>query len=213
MALVRQFCFDHGLLGSNTKSSDDVAIAIRMASCRAKPIACGFASTPRTCRLAAEGKALETMSAGFFAIHAKPGRIDGAGAVLVLFAAGVEPVSLRRADAASRESGRPRDADHCADGQRDVRRGAEAGRGRRSRWPRARPGAEPFVSSMLWKDTKATARRFVYSMAAADSGRAAGAAHGAVSLCRGVLSALRAVLRQDRRALAAADSVHRVRHR
>ena len=26
MALVRQFCFDHGLLGSNTKSVDDVAI-------------------------------------------------------------------------------------------------------------------------------------------------------------------------------------------
>lgn len=27
MALVRQFCFDHGLLGSNTKSVDEVAIA------------------------------------------------------------------------------------------------------------------------------------------------------------------------------------------
>ncbi len=26
MALVRQFCFDHGLLGDNTKSVDDVAI-------------------------------------------------------------------------------------------------------------------------------------------------------------------------------------------
>ena len=26
MALVRQFCFDHGLLGTNTKSADDVAI-------------------------------------------------------------------------------------------------------------------------------------------------------------------------------------------
>jgi NitT/TauT family transport system substrate-binding protein len=26
MALVRQFCFDHGLLGTNTKSVDDVAI-------------------------------------------------------------------------------------------------------------------------------------------------------------------------------------------
>ncbi len=26
MALVRQFCFDHGLLGANTKSVDDVAI-------------------------------------------------------------------------------------------------------------------------------------------------------------------------------------------
>jgi NitT/TauT family transport system substrate-binding protein len=26
MELVRQFCFDHSLLGSNTKSVDDVAI-------------------------------------------------------------------------------------------------------------------------------------------------------------------------------------------
>ena len=26
MALVRQFCFDHGLLGENTKAVDDVAI-------------------------------------------------------------------------------------------------------------------------------------------------------------------------------------------
>ena len=26
MALVRQFCFDHGLLGADTKSVDDVAI-------------------------------------------------------------------------------------------------------------------------------------------------------------------------------------------
>ena len=26
MALVRQFCFDHGLLGKNTKAVDDVAI-------------------------------------------------------------------------------------------------------------------------------------------------------------------------------------------
>jgi NitT/TauT family transport system substrate-binding protein len=26
MALVRQFCFSHGLLGANTKSADDVAI-------------------------------------------------------------------------------------------------------------------------------------------------------------------------------------------
>ena len=39
MELVRQFCFDHGLLGANTKRVDEVAIAIPMGQCRAKPIA------------------------------------------------------------------------------------------------------------------------------------------------------------------------------
>jgi NitT/TauT family transport system substrate-binding protein len=37
MALVRQFCFDHGLLGNNTKSVDDVAIRYPDASVQGKP--------------------------------------------------------------------------------------------------------------------------------------------------------------------------------
>jgi len=37
MALVRQFCFDHGLLGANTKSVDDVAIKYPDASVQGKP--------------------------------------------------------------------------------------------------------------------------------------------------------------------------------
>jgi NitT/TauT family transport system substrate-binding protein len=37
MALVRQFCFDHGLLGSNSKSADDVAIGFPDASVQGKP--------------------------------------------------------------------------------------------------------------------------------------------------------------------------------
>ena len=36
MALVRQFCFDHGLLGANTKSMDDVAIKYPDASVQGK---------------------------------------------------------------------------------------------------------------------------------------------------------------------------------
>jgi NitT/TauT family transport system substrate-binding protein len=36
MALVRQFCFDHGLLGANTKSVDDVAIKYPDASIQGK---------------------------------------------------------------------------------------------------------------------------------------------------------------------------------
>jgi NitT/TauT family transport system substrate-binding protein len=37
MALVRQFCFDHGLLGSNNKSADDVAIGFPDDSVQGKP--------------------------------------------------------------------------------------------------------------------------------------------------------------------------------
>src|ERR1700726_4604494 len=37
MALVRQFCFDHGLLGSNSTSADDVAIGFPDASVQGKP--------------------------------------------------------------------------------------------------------------------------------------------------------------------------------
>jgi NitT/TauT family transport system substrate-binding protein len=37
MALVRQFCFDHGLLGANTKSVDDVAIRYPDGSVQGKP--------------------------------------------------------------------------------------------------------------------------------------------------------------------------------
>jgi NitT/TauT family transport system substrate-binding protein len=37
MALVRQFCFDHGLLGSNTKAVDDVAIRYPDGSVQGKP--------------------------------------------------------------------------------------------------------------------------------------------------------------------------------
>jgi len=37
MALVRQFCFDHGLLGSGTKSVDDVAILYPDGAKQGKP--------------------------------------------------------------------------------------------------------------------------------------------------------------------------------
>ena len=37
MALVRQFCFEHGLLGVDTKSVDDVAIRYPDGSVQGKP--------------------------------------------------------------------------------------------------------------------------------------------------------------------------------
>ena len=60
MALVRQFCFDHGLLGANTKSVDDVAITLsgwrRAGQGR---IACGWCSTSATCRWRRRGSCRE----------------------------------------------------------------------------------------------------------------------------------------------------------
>jgi NitT/TauT family transport system substrate-binding protein len=37
MALVRQFCFEHGLLGANTKSVDEVAVRYPDGSVQGKP--------------------------------------------------------------------------------------------------------------------------------------------------------------------------------
>jgi NitT/TauT family transport system substrate-binding protein len=56
MALVRQFCFDHGLLGVNTKSVDDVAIRYPDGSVQGKAdrVRLRFESTYM--KLAAEGK-------------------------------------------------------------------------------------------------------------------------------------------------------------
>ena len=73
--------------------------------------------------------------------------------------------------------------------------------------------AQRFLNSMLWKDTKATARRFFFSMVLLIPAVLLGLHMGLFPVCRRVLPALRALLRQDRGALAAADSVHRVRHR
>ena len=45
MALVRQFCFDHGLLGAKTRSPDDVAIEYPDGSKQGKPDRVRLAST------------------------------------------------------------------------------------------------------------------------------------------------------------------------
>ena len=87
-------------------------------------------------------------------------------------------------------------------------------RNRKRRRTRPRVAARgDFFNSMLWSDTVASAKRFGVEHAAADSGGRAGPAHGHVSGNRRVLSAVHSFLRQDHRALGAADPVHRVRHR
>jgi len=56
MALVRQFVFDHGLLGSNTKSVDEVAIAYPDGTVQGKADRVRFRFELSFMKMAAEGK-------------------------------------------------------------------------------------------------------------------------------------------------------------
>src|SRR5260370_19794285 len=66
MALVRQFCFEHGLLGSNSKSVDDIAIGFPDDSVQGKPDRVRLRFDSSYMQTAAQGKLLgEKMAAGF----------------------------------------------------------------------------------------------------------------------------------------------------
>jgi NitT/TauT family transport system substrate-binding protein len=56
MALVRQFCFDHGLLGANTKALDDVAIAYPDGTVQGKADRVRLRYDISYMKMAAEGK-------------------------------------------------------------------------------------------------------------------------------------------------------------
>jgi NitT/TauT family transport system substrate-binding protein len=56
MDLVRQFCFDHGLLGANTKSVDDVAIRYPDSSVQGKADRVRLVFDLGYMKMAAEGK-------------------------------------------------------------------------------------------------------------------------------------------------------------
>ncbi len=56
MALVRQFCFDHGLLGTNTKSVDDIAIGYPDGSAQGKGDHVRLRFEATYMKMAAEGK-------------------------------------------------------------------------------------------------------------------------------------------------------------
>ena len=56
MALVRQFCFDHNLLGANTKSVDDVAIRYPDGSVQGKADRVRLVFDVSYMRMAAQGK-------------------------------------------------------------------------------------------------------------------------------------------------------------
>lgn len=56
MALVREFCFEHGLLGANTKSADDVAIGYPDGSTQGKPDHVRLRFDLSYMKMAAEGK-------------------------------------------------------------------------------------------------------------------------------------------------------------
>jgi NitT/TauT family transport system substrate-binding protein len=56
MDLVRQFCFDHGLVGANTKSVDDVAIRYPDSSVQGKTDRVRLVFDLSYMKMAAEGK-------------------------------------------------------------------------------------------------------------------------------------------------------------
>ena len=98
MALVRQFCFDHGLLGANTKSVDDVAIRYpdgsraRQSRSRApglRPVVHEHGGRRESCSSA--------MSVGFLSIYAKPQpHFRDAAVLAALFVTGIAALSLHR---------------------------------------------------------------------------------------------------------------------
>ena len=129
MALVRQFCFDHGLLGAKTNSVDDVAIKYPDGSDagQGRPRPAGLRHG-----LYGHGGAGEVvmMSSGFSLIHARPGRISTWVISWVLFAAGLAAYFIGAESASSREPRRPRHADRRPDGEGHEGCCTEAGRGR-----------------------------------------------------------------------------------
>ncbi len=109
MALVRQFCFDHGLLGENTKSVDDVAIRYPDGSVQGKADRVRLRLRPELHAAGRARKAVAGMTA-LFSIYAKPGRFPAPLAFLDALSARHRRVSLRVPCAPPREPRGPRDA-------------------------------------------------------------------------------------------------------
>jgi NitT/TauT family transport system permease protein len=104
------------------------------------------------------------MSAGFLLIHAKPNRLWSAGLSWFLFVAVIGSY-LWVADARHRENPEdrvtPTVAQMGAGMWKAVMQPAEEDEAAGE----SRGGLDRFAHSMLWKDTRATARRFFYSLA------------------------------------------------
>jgi NitT/TauT family transport system permease protein len=105
------------------------------------------------------------MSAGFLLIHAKPGRVSTAALSWILFAAGIAAY-FWIAQARHRENPEDRVTPTLAQMATGMWTAAmqPAEEDEQPETPPATLLAK-FSHSMLWKDTKATARRFFYSLA------------------------------------------------
>ena len=104
------------------------------------------------------------MSAGFLLIHAKPGRTSTAVLSWTLFAAGIAAylyVSQER----HRDNQEDRVMPTIAQMARGIYDAALKPAEEDEQQAEAASFSQKFLGSMLWKDTKATARRFFYSMA------------------------------------------------
>ena len=155
------------------------------------------------------------MSAGILSVHARPGRSATLVLSWFLFASGIA-LYIYAATARHRENPEERVMPTLAQMAQGMYNAAmqPAEDDAASSEDAAQPpsAARRFLNSMLWKDTVATGRRFVYSMALLLPAVILGL-HMGLFLCRGVLSPVHIVLRQDRGVVTSADLVHRVWNR
>ena len=104
------------------------------------------------------------MSAGFLLIHAKPGRTWTAVLSWTLFAAGIAAY-LYVSQARHHDNPEDRVMPTIAQMARGMYDAALKPAEEDEQQAEAASFTQKFLGSMLWKDTKATARRFFYSMA------------------------------------------------
>ena len=157
MNLVRQFCFTHGLLGG-VASADDVAISYPDSTpCRASPTASNYTSTQHTC--ASPGRERSDM----FRVDSQPGRLTSWSLSWFLFAAAI---ALYFYASHARHVDNP--------GDRVIPNFSQLSEGISTAFlnPPDEAEAAPagatlltrFLGSMLWTDTLASAKRFLWSM-------------------------------------------------
>jgi NitT/TauT family transport system permease protein len=104
------------------------------------------------------------MSAWFLSIHSKPGHMMGPVLSWLLFVAGIS-LYLYTATARHRENPEDRVTPTVAQMVRGIYQAALIPAEDDENQPDSNSFVQRFSHSMLWKDTKATGRRFFYSMA------------------------------------------------
>ena len=138
---MRQFCFDHGLLGKNISSVDDVAIRYPDGSVQGKPDRVRLRFETAYMEMAAQGQAVGRIQclSVFNWCTPDPSRTSTVLLSWLLFSLGIGALLLRFAEAPPGESRGPRHADRLPDVPRHDRRRPEARRRRRCNRPPTMP--------------------------------------------------------------------------